>query len=43
VRSRRCVLDLGHGAPVEDVAFFSSGSLVVTAGGNQLCIWDILR
>ena len=43
VRSAQCVLSCNHGAPVEDVAFFPSGSLAVTAGGNQLCIWDMLR
>ncbi|EFJ42814.1 hypothetical protein VOLCADRAFT_66565 [Volvox carteri f. nagariensis] len=36
------VLGLDHGAPVEDVAFFPSGSLAVTAGGNYLCVWDLL-
>ncbi|GLC39732.1 hypothetical protein PLESTM_000933800 [Pleodorina starrii] len=36
------VLSLDHGAPVEDVAFFPSGSLAVTAGGNYLCVWDLL-
>ncbi|GFR40760.1 hypothetical protein Agub_g1372, partial [Astrephomene gubernaculifera] len=36
------VVDLDHGAPVEDVAFFPSGSLAVTAGGNYLCVWDLV-
>ncbi len=36
-------MSLDHGAPIEDVQFFPSGSLAVTAGGNSLCIWDVLR
>ncbi|GBF88130.1 hypothetical protein Rsub_00842 [Raphidocelis subcapitata] len=36
------VMSLDHGAPVEDVAFFPSGGMAVTAGGNTLCIWDVL-
>lgn len=37
------VMVLDHGAPVEGVAFFPSGALAVTAGGNTLCVWDVLR
>lgn len=36
-------LSCDHGAPVEDVAFFPSGGLMVSAGGNCLCVWDLLR
>jgi U3 small nucleolar RNA-associated protein 15 len=36
-------MSLDHGAPIEDVAFFPSGALAVTAGGNSLCIWDVIR
>ncbi|GIL86712.1 hypothetical protein Vretimale_19807 [Volvox reticuliferus] len=36
------ILGLDHGAPVEDVVFFPTGALAVTAGGNYLCVWDIL-
>ncbi|KAI8472262.1 MAG: WD40-repeat-containing domain protein [Monoraphidium minutum] len=36
------VMVLDHGAPIEDVAFFPSGAMAVTAGGNTLCVWDIL-
>ncbi|GAX79819.1 hypothetical protein CEUSTIGMA_g7259.t1 [Chlamydomonas eustigma] len=42
VRSKACSLTLDHGAPVEDLAFFTSGSLLVSAGGNQLCVWDLV-
>jgi len=34
---------LDHGAPIEDLAFFPTGGMAVTAGGNTLCIWDVLR
>lgn len=43
VRSGECCTGpLDHGAPVEDVAFFPTGSLAVTAGGNYLCVWDLV-
>ena len=37
-----CIATLDHGAPVEAVAFFPSGGLAATAGGNTVCIWDVL-
>ena len=43
MRSAQCAMSLDHGAPIEDVAFFPSGALAVTAGGNSLCIWDVIR
>lgn len=42
VRSGDCSMTLDHGAPVEDVVFLPSGTLAVSAGGNYLCVWDIL-
>lgn len=36
------VLSLDHGDPVESVLCFPSGSLVVSAGGNTIKVWDIL-
>jgi len=33
---------LDHGRQVEDVAFFPSASLVATAGGDCVCIWDLV-
>lgn len=40
-RSGRCVMDLDHGAPIEDLQFFTSGalctSLAVTAFGSGVC------
>lgn len=42
VRAKEAVMEFTHGAPVEDLAFFPSGSIAVTAGGNQLCVWDLV-
>eukprot|EP00898_Chlorokybus_atmophyticus_P008774 jgi/Chlat1/8899/Chrsp92S08207 len=42
LRSAKAVLELPHGQPVEDVAFFPSGGLLVSAGGNYLSIWDVV-
>ncbi|KAG1655036.1 hypothetical protein FOA52_008787 [Chlamydomonas sp. UWO 241] len=42
VRTKGCTMTLEHGSPVEDLAFFTSGSLLVSAGGNQLCVWDLV-
>ncbi|KAL3158240.1 hypothetical protein ABBQ38_010492 [Trebouxia sp. C0009 RCD-2024] len=42
VRSQECTMNLDHGAPIEDVKFFPSGGLAVTAGGTSLCVWDIM-
>jgi U3 small nucleolar RNA-associated protein 15 len=42
-RQRRCLLSVNHGAPIESAAFFPSGSLLVTAGGSDLCIWHVLQ
>lgn len=39
----QCSMSLDHGAPVEDVAFFPSGGLLVSAGGTSLCVWDLFR
>eukprot|EP00798_Chlamydomonas_sp_ICE-L_P020921 gene20921-27769_t len=36
------MMTMDHGAPVEDMQFFPSGSLLVTVGGNQLCVWDLV-
>ncbi|KAL4854143.1 U3 small nucleolar RNA-associated protein 15 [Chlorella vulgaris] len=42
VRHKRCLVTLDHGAPIESVAFFPTGSLLVTAGGTDICIWHML-
>lgn len=43
VRSGQAGMSFDHGSPVEDLAFFPSGGLLVTAGGTNLCVWDLLR
>ena len=30
-----------HGAPVESVCFLPGGTLLASAGGHQVCVWDI--
>ncbi|KAK9801858.1 hypothetical protein WJX73_002537 [Symbiochloris irregularis] len=42
VRSSQCILTLQHEHPIEAVTFFPSGGLAVTAGGPQVCVWDLL-
>lgn len=42
VRQQGAVAALDHGAAIEAVAFLPSGSTVVTAGGNHVCVWDLL-
>jgi len=40
--SDACMMQVDHGAPIEDCVFLPSGSLLVTAGGSHLCVWDIV-
>ena len=42
VRQQAAVLKLPHGAQVESVCFLPGGGLLATAGGQTVCIWDIL-
>lgn len=35
-------MTLEHGAPVEDVAFFPAGGLLVSAGGTAVVVWDLV-
>lgn len=42
IRTPKCVLQLEHGKPLEDVLFFSSGGLLASAGGTEVKIWDIV-
>ncbi|KAI3979982.1 hypothetical protein MKX01_042636 [Papaver californicum] len=34
-------MNINHGKPVEDVIFLPFGSLLATAGGNSVKIWDV--
>ena len=36
------VLSVDHGAPVEAVAVFPSGGILVSAGGNYIRVWDLV-
>ncbi|KAI6674696.1 hypothetical protein NL676_002602 [Syzygium grande] len=38
----RAVTEVNHGSPVQDVIFLPSGTLVATAGGNSVKIWDLI-
>ena len=40
--SRPCALAVNHGAPVESVLFLPGGSMLITAGGDEIRAWDIL-
>lgn len=42
LRQNSNVLEMDHGAPIEAVTFLPSGSLLVTAGGRFVCVWDVL-
>lgn len=42
MRQLRCLATVNHGAPIESVAFFPTGSMLVTAGGTDICIWSML-
>ncbi|CAK0783260.1 hypothetical protein CVIRNUC_006459 [Coccomyxa viridis] len=42
VRSQQCTMTLEHGAPVEATAFLPGGSLLATAGGTEIRIWNLL-
>ncbi len=36
------VLSIMHGCPVEDVLMLPNGTMLVTAGGNEVKIWDLV-
>lgn len=42
LRSAKCVMQLQHGKPVEDVAFFPGGGLLASAGGSYVSVWDVI-
>ncbi|GMH36314.1 hypothetical protein BSKO_04182 [Bryopsis sp. KO-2023] len=42
IRCGQSTMELDHGAPIESVTFLPSGTLVATAGGPYVCIWDVL-
>ncbi|XP_067928727.1 U3 small nucleolar RNA-associated protein 15 homolog [Watersipora subatra] len=42
VRTKSCVQTVCHGAPIEDVIMFNSGTIYMTAGGSTVRVWDAL-
>ena len=40
--STSATMTLDHGSPVEDVTWLPSGSLLVSVGGRDACVWDVL-
>ena len=43
LRSGDSAFKLNHGAPVEAILVFPSGGTCLTAGGNFVKVWDLLR
>jgi U3 small nucleolar RNA-associated protein 15 len=41
-RTRKPVLTLNHGSQVESVQMFASGGVLLSAGGTELKVWDVL-
>ncbi|KAK7072701.1 snoRNA-binding rRNA-processing protein [Halocaridina rubra] len=41
-RSGSSVLTVDHGAPVESIACFPSGGVFVSAGGNEVRVWETI-
>lgn len=42
MRENSAKFTLNHGDPVESVLMYPSGSILVSAGGNKIKIWDLL-
>jgi len=43
VRTSETINSFDHGAPVEDVLIYPTGSILVSAGGTQVKIWDLFK
>lgn len=41
-RTESCVMTLNHGAPIESLVFLPSGTVIVSAGGNEIKFWDAI-
>lgn len=39
---RDAVMTFDHGFPVEDIAWYPNGNLLVSVGGEDVCVWDVL-
>ncbi|CAK8693862.1 unnamed protein product [Clavelina lepadiformis] len=42
-RSDECTMIVNHGCPVESVLMYPSGSILLSAGGNRIKVWDVLQ
>ncbi|KAK9884465.1 hypothetical protein WA026_007308 [Henosepilachna vigintioctopunctata] len=42
LRSNEVVLSVDHGSPVEALLFLPSGGIFISAGGNDIKVWDTL-
>lgn len=42
MRTKKSVLTLDHGSQVEAVQMFASGGVLISAGGTELKVWDVL-
>jgi U3 small nucleolar RNA-associated protein 15 len=40
--AKDAAMTLDHGAPVEDVTWLPGGSLLVSVGAQDVCVWDVL-
>lgn len=41
-RSSRCIMSLDHGSPLESLVFLPTGGIFVSAGGNDMKVWDVV-
>lgn len=39
---REAVMTFDHKVPVEDIAWYPNGNLLVSVGGEDVCVWDVL-
>jgi U3 small nucleolar RNA-associated protein 15 len=42
IRSNKCVMTLTHGSPLESLVFLPTGGIFISAGGNDIKVWDIV-
>ena len=42
LRNKENIITFNHNLPVEDLVIFPTGSIVISAGGNSIKIWDIV-
>ncbi|CAH8320636.1 unnamed protein product [Eruca vesicaria subsp. sativa] len=42
VDTSKCIAEINHGGPVEDVVYLPSGGMIATAGLNSVKVWDLI-